>query len=84
MVAVWQDGDIPSDRTEKTGIDFTFPAASFDEPAYVDLREGKVCEIPPSHWSRRGTVCEFRGIPCYDSPILIADKSVLPIAPSGS
>jgi hypothetical protein len=62
------------------GIDFTFFAGSFDQPVYVDLRESKVWEIPPSHWSRRGTVCEFRGIPCYDSPILIADKSLIPIA----
>jgi len=82
VVTVWQDSETPSDRTERTGIDFTFFAGSFDQPVYVDLREGKVCEIPPAHWSRRGTVYEFRGIPCCDSPILIADQSLIPIAPT--
>ena len=82
MVTVWQDGEIPSDSLSKTAIDFTFFAGSFGQPVYVDLREGKVYEIPPSQWSRRGTVCEFRGMPCYDSPILIADKSLVPMAPT--
>ena len=82
VVTVWQDGEIPSDRTEKTDIDFTFFAGSFDQPVYVDLREGKVYEIPPSHSSRWGAVYEFRGIPCYDSPILIADKSLIPMVPT--
>jgi hypothetical protein len=82
IVTVWQDSGIPSDRIEKAGVDFTFFAGSFDQPVYADLREGKVYEIPPSLWSRGGTVYEFRGIPCYDSPILIADKSLIPVAPN--
>jgi hypothetical protein len=82
VVTVWQDSEIPSDRIEKTGIDFTLFAGSFDPPVYVDLREGKVYEIPAPQWSRRGTVYEFRGLPCYDSPILIADRSLVPMAPT--
>ncbi len=82
VVTVWQDSEIPSDRIEKTGVDFTFFAGNFDQPVYVDLREGKVYEISPSHWSGRGTACAFRGMPCYDSPILIADTSLIPIMPT--
>jgi hypothetical protein len=82
VVTIWLDGETPSDSTEKTGIDFTFYGGRFDQPVYVDLREGNVYEIPPSHWSRRGTVCAFHGLPCYDSPILIADKSLIPMAPT--
>lgn len=81
VVTIWLDGGTPSDNLQKTGIDFTFFAGGFDQPVCIDLREGKVYEIPSSHWSRRGTVCEFRGIPCYDSPILLADKSLIPITP---
>jgi hypothetical protein len=80
-VTIWQNGAIPSDRLEKTPLDLTFFAGDFQQPVYVDLREGRVYEIPASQWSRRGTVCEFRGIPCYDSPILIADKSLIPLSP---
>ncbi|MCU0918576.1 MAG: hypothetical protein MUC88_29065, partial [Planctomycetes bacterium] len=61
VVTIWQDSATPSDRLDKTAIDFTFLAGSFDRPVYVDLREGRVYEIPVSHWSRRATVCEFRG-----------------------
>lgn len=82
VVTLWLDGATPSDSVERTGMDFTFFAGGFDAPVYVDLRESKVYEIPSAQWSRRGTVCEFRGIPCYDSPILIADRSLIPIAPS--
>jgi hypothetical protein len=80
VVTIWLDGATPSDSLEKTGIDFTFFAGDFDRPVCVDLREGKVYEIPGSHWSRRGTVCEFREVPCYDSPVLIADRSLIPTA----
>jgi hypothetical protein len=81
VVTIWQNGAIPSDRLEKTPLDLTFFAGDFQQPVYVDLREGRVYEVPASQWSRRGTVCEFRGIPCYDSPILIADKSLIPLSP---
>ncbi len=82
VVTIWQDGEIPSDKIEKASIDLAFPVGNFEQPVYVDLREGRVYEIPSSHWFRRGTVCEFRGIPCYDSPILIADRSLVPMAPT--
>jgi hypothetical protein len=79
VVTIWQDAETPSDRLDKTPTDFTFFAGHFDQPVYIDLREGRVYDIPPSHWSRRGTVHEFRAIPCYDSPILIADQSLIPM-----
>ncbi len=82
VVTIWQDSEIPSDNLSKTTIDFTFSAGNFDQPVYVDLREGKVYEIPVSQWSRRGTVYEFRSLPCYDSPILIADRSLVPLVPT--
>jgi hypothetical protein len=80
VVTIWLDAEIPSDSNGKTAIDLTFPIGNFDRPVYVDLREGKVYEIPASHRQRRGTLFEFRAIPCYDSPILIADRSLIPIA----
>jgi len=41
----------------------------------VDLREGKVWEIPQANFSGDGKTYRFTDIPCYDSPILIADRS---------
>ena len=79
IVTIWLDGEVPSDSNEKTHADFTFFAGQFEQPVYVDLREGRVYEIPESKWQRAGTVCEFRGVPCYDSPILIAERDLIPI-----
>lgn len=80
VVTLWLDGDIPSDSTEKTAIDLTFSSGDFRRPVCVDLREGKVYEIPGQRWSQSGTVYTFRDVPCYDCPILIADQSLIPLA----
>ena len=76
-VAIWMDGKIPHDSLVKTLIDFEFPAGKFDHPVYVDMRTGQVYEIPKDNWTRRGTLSIFREIPIYDSPILIADISLI-------
>ena len=41
------------------------------------MRAGEVFEIPKKQWSKSGSVYEFKNIPVYDSPILIAEKSML-------
>ncbi len=75
VVTVWRDDEIPSDSNEKTKVDFTFRNARFTNPVYVDLRLGKVWQIPQANRSAEGDACQFKDIPCYDSPILIADVS---------
>ncbi len=77
MVAVWFDAAIPSDSKKKTEMDFTFYQGQFTEPVYVDLRTGEVFEIPAKNWSKKGATYQFKEIPVYDSPVLIADKSLL-------
>ncbi len=77
VVTVWFDAKIPSDSHEKTPVDFVFEQGDFDNPVYVDLREGRVYNIPPKKWSKEGKKWFFHDIPCYDSPILIADKDLL-------
>ena len=69
VVAVWFSGQTPADSNATTPVDFTFPGLSFKEPVYVDLLTGKVYAIPAS----------LKQIPIYDSPILIAEKSALPL-----
>ena len=41
------------------------------------LRTGDVYENPVNDWSREGSEYSFKNIPVYDSPVIIADKSVL-------
>jgi hypothetical protein len=56
-----------------------FHKVTFHEPLYVDLRTGKVYQIPKTSFQRDQDAWKFSGIPCYDSPILIADRATLPL-----
>jgi hypothetical protein len=83
VVTLWLGGATPGNTNQKTPVDFTFPAGKFDDPVYVDLRTGDVYDIPEASWSRTGTQHTFRGIPIYDSPVLIADRSVVQLGEGG-
>lgn len=77
VVSIWIDSAVPGNGNGKTSIDLNFPAGNFKEPVYVDMRTGAVHEIPTANWQKNGTSYSFRGIPVYDSPVLIAERSLL-------
>ncbi len=79
VVTLWFDGSVPSDSYVRTATDLAFPKTQFTDPVYVDLRDGTVYDIPDGAWKREGGGSRFTGIPLYDSPILIAERSALPI-----
>ena len=55
----------------------TIENGKFNNPVWVDLLTGHVYEIPKSDWRKSGGSYTFKQIPLYDSPILLADKSML-------
>jgi len=69
VVTVWLNGAPPTDSNAKTMVDIQFPSLRFKNPVYADLLTGKVYALPSS----------FKQVPVYDSPVLIAEKSALPI-----
>ena len=74
MVTLWFKGSAPSDSNSTTLVDLIFHTSRFTEPIYVDLLTGKVYALPkPDNGS------SFKQIPLYDSPILIGEKSALPL-----
>jgi hypothetical protein len=79
VVAVWFNGQSCKESDATTPIDLTFPGVKFSDPVYADLLTGKVYAIPADCWSADGDTATFKQIPIYDSPILIAEKSVLPL-----
>jgi GH35 family endo-1,4-beta-xylanase len=81
-VAVWFRGAVPSDSNAKTPVDLVFAKGEFSEPVLVDLRTGQVRAIPGAHRARGPDGWTFRGIPVYDSPVLIAEKAMLPTLPA--
>jgi hypothetical protein len=77
LVSIWFDDQIPAETNDFQYLEFIFYTGSFNEPVYVDLRTGEVYKIPEKNWSRKGSGYTFKDIPVYDSPILIADKSLI-------
>jgi hypothetical protein len=80
IVTVWFDGQIPSDNNDKMNLDFTFTSGKFSNPVFVDLRTGEVFAIPQSNIEKQGTRIIFSDIPVYDSPVAIADQSLIQVA----
>jgi hypothetical protein len=83
VVTVWLDEAGPSDGNATTPVDLTVEGGRFTEPVWVDLRTGAVRSLPANTWTRRGATYVFRGVPLYDSPVLIADRSTVPVRGPG-
>ncbi len=79
LVAIWFGGSPVAETNATTPVNFTFKAAQFKEPVLVDLLNGRVRGVPASNWKQEADGCSFRGIPVYDSPVLIAERTLLPI-----
>jgi hypothetical protein len=77
IVALWFNDAPPVDETVTTSVDVTFSRGRFIEPVLVDLRTGVVYAIPPARWKQTSAGAEFRALPIYDSPLLIAEKAAL-------
>ncbi|MHC3393249.1 GH39 family glycosyl hydrolase [Streptomyces lavendulocolor] len=77
IVGVWSGAAKPSDDNTRKSIDLTFTGGNFKDPVHVDVRTGAVFDIPAGNWSVQGRSYTFKDVPVYDSPVLIADRSVI-------
>lgn len=80
VAAYWFHDAPPAEANGVNLIDLTLPKGRFIEPVVVDLRTGTVHSLPAGSWSQEERGAIFRGLPIYDSPMLLAEKSVLPLA----
>jgi hypothetical protein len=85
VVAIWRHTDPPDADTRLERLTLTLPAGNFVQPVWADMLSGEVRDIPSADWkedpSKPGHYT-FRDLPVYDSVILVADESVLPVAPA--
>lgn len=77
VYTIWKDDAIPGDACDTTCLDFAFLNSQFEHPVVVDIITGNVYEIPEEQWSCEGTISRFQKIPVYDSPVLIAERSLI-------
>lgn len=78
VVSLWFNGEIPNNHFDTKNIEMAIENGNFIKPVWVDLYSGRVYEIPGTNWSKTGETYKFN-IPVYDSPVLIADESILTI-----
>ena len=78
VVTLWDRSGPPAD-TKIQNVDLAFPKASFKQPVLVDMLSGAVYEIPKAAWEQQDAGCAFRGVPVYDSPVLIAERGLIPV-----
>lgn len=76
-ISVWLDSRTPTNLFKTTPVDVTIENGNLNDPVWVDLLTGDICGIPKNRWSKLVTTYRFNGVPVYDSPVLIADKSAL-------
>jgi hypothetical protein len=79
IVALWRDGNRPDEHPDIEEITVTLPGVTFLHPVWVDLLNGNVFAIDAQMWTEKDGVTTFRQTPGYDSPVLIAEESAIPL-----
>lgn len=82
VAAFWFSDAPPAEANGVTRADLTLAQGKFKEPMLVDVRTGTAYTVPRDRWSQTSAGAEFRALPMYDSPMLIAEKSILRLTPA--
>ena len=79
VITYWSDSSIPSDSTMRHPISLNLEDVSFDEPVLVNTISGEVYSLPKRLLMMEATKLLVIGMPCYDFPMILAEKAILPI-----
>ncbi|MGI8633877.1 MAG: hypothetical protein ACR2KZ_00600, partial [Segetibacter sp.] len=80
LLTLWMSRIAPvEDSSENRTISFTVSNVSFKNPVYIDLITGKVYDIPSKQFKKQNNAYFFSEIPVPDYPVVIAEKSLVPI-----
>ncbi len=75
VVLIWYGDQIPSDELKWDLVDLTINGAAFQDPVYVEMITGKVYQLDKKSWKTRGANTELKGLPVWDSPVMIAERA---------
>lgn len=81
--ALWFGDAPPAEANGVSPADVVLKAGKFTDPVLVDLRTATVYALPRDRWTQTAAGVTFRALPIYDSPVLIAEKSLLTLVPAG-
>lgn len=74
---LWFSDQVPSDLISWQATDLLLKNTALKNPVYLDLITGKVYEIPKYQVKQMGPDQKFRGLPVWDSPMLIVERDKL-------
>jgi hypothetical protein len=78
-VLLWHNDRVPSDDLVWERRDLTLKGVAFQDPVYVEMITGKVYALEAGSWSVVEDGTSFKQLPVWDSPILLAERSQVPL-----
>ena len=78
VYVLWFSGERPGDTLAYERGDVVFDMLGFRDAVWVDLLTGKVCRFPAANIVRTGKQTVVKGLPLWDSPILLAPNNQIP------
>lgn len=82
VVPYWNGSEIPGNGSETKPVTLVLPNCRIETPVLFDVISGNIWAIPSNQIQRAGTAVKFTDLPCYDSPLVITDKSLLTYEPA--
>ncbi|HBE01754.1 MAG TPA: hypothetical protein DC049_04680 [Spirochaetia bacterium] len=77
LFTVWIGDQRPAHDFPVVPVQITFKNLKFHDPVCVDLLSGLVFDIPKEFWFADNTICTFKRLPIYDSPVLVAERRLI-------
>ena len=78
VYVLWFSGEGPNDvRTYEKG-DVVLESFNAWDPVWVDLLTGKVCKFPKANVVRKEPRTTVKGVPLWDSPVMLTANSQVP------
>lgn len=80
LVVAWNCSEIPSESTDPQSGTIVVRGVPFREPVYCELISGAVYALPDGAFRQMDDLAIFHNVPLWDSPVVIAEKAILPLA----
>ena len=77
LVAFWNAAKHPENDNSTREMDFWISGVVLKEPVWIDLVTGAIYQIPERMIIGRRRSMAFEGLPYYDSPVVVTDKSLV-------
>jgi hypothetical protein len=77
LISLWDSSSLPVHPCELSNVELKVENLNMPEPVWVDLLTGRIYRIPAGNISVDGNVTTLKNVPIFDSPVALADRSVL-------